>query len=168
MILTGENRRTRTKTFPVPLCSPQIPHGLTRTRTGVSLRWYMFMEPRWNDTDRGNRRNRRKIFPSATVHHKSHMDWPGRETGSPQWEAGDLPTRARHGLKRNKLISKTIIIFNKPSDKCWCSWIGWTDAVKKRGSSEQQNRALPETAVTSNHIFAAPWAFTCCGNKTSL
>jgi hypothetical protein len=98
MVLTEENRRTRRKTFPGPLCSPQIRHGLNRTRTRVSLRWHMFMEPRWNDTDRGNRRNRRKIFPSATAHHKSHIDWPGCETGSPQWEAGDLPTRARHGL----------------------------------------------------------------------
>jgi hypothetical protein len=36
MILTGENRRTRRKTCPVPLCPPQIPHGLTRERTRAS------------------------------------------------------------------------------------------------------------------------------------
>jgi hypothetical protein len=36
-ILTGENRRTRKKKpVPVPLCPPQIPHGLTRARTGDS------------------------------------------------------------------------------------------------------------------------------------
>jgi hypothetical protein len=23
------------------------------------------------------------------VHHKSHMTWPGIETGPPRWEAGD-------------------------------------------------------------------------------
>jgi hypothetical protein len=29
MRLTGENQRTRGKPVPVPLCPPQIPHGLT-------------------------------------------------------------------------------------------------------------------------------------------
>jgi hypothetical protein len=24
-----------------------------------------------------------------SVHHKSHMTWPGIESGAPQWEAGD-------------------------------------------------------------------------------
>jgi hypothetical protein len=23
------------------------------------------------------------------IHHKSHMTWPGLETGPPRWEAGD-------------------------------------------------------------------------------
>jgi hypothetical protein len=37
IILTGENRRTlRKKPVPVPLCPPQIPHGLIRTRTRAS------------------------------------------------------------------------------------------------------------------------------------
>jgi hypothetical protein len=30
-------------------------------------RWYEFEERRWNDTDRGNRRTRRKTCPSATL-----------------------------------------------------------------------------------------------------
>jgi hypothetical protein len=30
-------------------------------------RWYEFGERRWNDTDRGNRRTRRKTCPSATL-----------------------------------------------------------------------------------------------------
>jgi hypothetical protein len=29
MLLTGENRRTRRKSVPVPLCPPQNQHGLT-------------------------------------------------------------------------------------------------------------------------------------------
>jgi hypothetical protein len=33
MKLTGENQSTREKPVPVPLCPPQIPHGLTRDRT---------------------------------------------------------------------------------------------------------------------------------------
>jgi hypothetical protein len=37
MKLTGGNRSTRgKKPVPVPLCPPQIPHGLTRDRTRAS------------------------------------------------------------------------------------------------------------------------------------
>jgi hypothetical protein len=35
-ILTEENRRTRRKAYPSPLCPWQIPHGLTRARTRAS------------------------------------------------------------------------------------------------------------------------------------
>jgi hypothetical protein len=37
MKLTGENRSTREKPVPVPVCPPQIRHGLTRDRTRVSV-----------------------------------------------------------------------------------------------------------------------------------
>jgi hypothetical protein len=38
MKLTGENRSAQIKkTVPVPLCPPQIPHGLTRGRTRASM-----------------------------------------------------------------------------------------------------------------------------------
>jgi hypothetical protein len=33
MILTGESEKLGEKPVPVPLCPPQIPHGLTRART---------------------------------------------------------------------------------------------------------------------------------------
>jgi hypothetical protein len=36
MKLTGEKRSTRGKPVPVPLCPPQIPHGLTRDRNRAS------------------------------------------------------------------------------------------------------------------------------------
>jgi hypothetical protein len=36
MKLTGENRSTRGKPVPVPLCPPQIPHGFTRDRARAS------------------------------------------------------------------------------------------------------------------------------------
>jgi hypothetical protein len=36
MKLTGENRQLREKPVPVPLCPPQISHGLTRNRTRTS------------------------------------------------------------------------------------------------------------------------------------
>jgi hypothetical protein len=36
MKLTGENRRTREKPVSMPLCPPQIPHGLSRDRTRAS------------------------------------------------------------------------------------------------------------------------------------
>jgi hypothetical protein len=34
-----------------------------------------------------------------TVHHKSHMTWPGLELGPPRWEAGDLPPELWRGLQ---------------------------------------------------------------------
>jgi hypothetical protein len=30
-----------------------------------------------------------RICPNATVHHKSHITWPGIESGPPWWEDGD-------------------------------------------------------------------------------
>jgi hypothetical protein len=36
MMMTGENRRTEENPVPVPLCTSQIPHGLTRARTRFS------------------------------------------------------------------------------------------------------------------------------------
>jgi hypothetical protein len=36
MKLTGENRQLGEKSVPVPLCPPQISHGLTRDRTRAS------------------------------------------------------------------------------------------------------------------------------------
>jgi hypothetical protein len=37
MILTGENRSTRGKPVPVPLCPPQIPHALAWDRALASV-----------------------------------------------------------------------------------------------------------------------------------
>jgi hypothetical protein len=31
------------------------------------------------------------------VHHKSHMDWPGREPGPPRWEVSDWQPETWHG-----------------------------------------------------------------------
>jgi hypothetical protein len=47
-------------------------------------------ERRWNDTDKGKPKNSEKN-PSQYhfVHYKSHMDWPGRESGTPRWDSDD-------------------------------------------------------------------------------
>jgi hypothetical protein len=43
------------------------------------------MEQRWNDTDKENRMTRKKNLSQChTVYRKSHMDWPGSETGPPR------------------------------------------------------------------------------------
>jgi hypothetical protein len=45
---------------------------------------------RWNDTDRGKPKNSEKSLSQCHfIHHKFHMDWPGREPRPPRWEAGD-------------------------------------------------------------------------------
>jgi hypothetical protein len=56
----------------------------------VFPRWYEFGERRWNDIDRGKPKNSEKnLSQYHCVHHKSHIDWPGREPGPPRWKAGD-------------------------------------------------------------------------------
>jgi hypothetical protein len=45
---------------------------------------------RWNNTDRGNRKNSyRNLSHCFFFHHKSQMDCPGCEPGPPRWEVGD-------------------------------------------------------------------------------
>jgi hypothetical protein len=48
--------------------------------------WYIeYGQPWRNDTDRGKPRNSDKNLSQChSVHHKSHMDWPGCESGSPR------------------------------------------------------------------------------------
>jgi hypothetical protein len=47
----------------------------------ATVEWY---------SDRGKPKNSKKNLSQwYFVHHKYHMDWPGREPGPPRWEAGD-------------------------------------------------------------------------------
>jgi hypothetical protein len=56
-------------------------------------------EPRWNDFDRAKPKNSEKSpFQCHFVHHKSYMDWPGRKSGSPQWEAVCLEVYIRRPI----------------------------------------------------------------------
>jgi hypothetical protein len=53
-------------------------------------RWYEFGGLRWNYIDRGKPKNSEKNLSQCHFfYHKSHMDWRGRESGHPRWEAGD-------------------------------------------------------------------------------
>jgi hypothetical protein len=57
----------------------RIPHMIWVWRERVA--WYI---------DRGKPKNSQKNLSQCHfVHHKSHMDWAGREPGPPRWEAGD-------------------------------------------------------------------------------
>jgi hypothetical protein len=48
------------------------------------------MKNRWNKTDRENQITRGDTLSQYHfVHHKSHMDLPGIEPGSPRWKAGE-------------------------------------------------------------------------------
>jgi hypothetical protein len=50
---------------------------------------FIVMEHRWNEIDKGKPKYSEKTLSQCHfVRHKSHMDWPGIEPGSPLWEAG--------------------------------------------------------------------------------
>jgi hypothetical protein len=57
--------------------SDRTPHGAVIDEYGAMVEWYIC---------RGNRSTRRKPGQCHFVHHKSHMNWPGREPGPPRWE----------------------------------------------------------------------------------
>lgn len=47
------------------------------------------MEQQWNDSDRGKPKDLGiNVSQGHSVHHKSHVDCPGREPWPPWWEAG--------------------------------------------------------------------------------
>jgi hypothetical protein len=46
------------------------------------------MVHRQNEINRGKQNySEKNLSQRLSVHHKSHMDWPGFEPGPPRWEA---------------------------------------------------------------------------------
>jgi hypothetical protein len=66
-------------------------HGCLLTLAYYAFpRWYEFGEQWWNDILTGKPKNSEKNLSQChSVHHKSHIDWPGCEPWPPQWEASD-------------------------------------------------------------------------------
>lgn len=66
-----------------------------------------------------NRRTRRKILPQYhSVHHKFHVDWPGRELGQPR-----LETRASPEARPTEMVTLMILLigFRTVREPC-CIW----------------------------------------------
>ena len=79
------------------------------------LLFFLVMEHRWHEIDRGKPKYSVKILSQCHfVHHKSHMSWPGIEPGPPRWEATRLAAwaMARPLLFKLRLSSRYF-------DKMW-------------------------------------------------
>jgi hypothetical protein len=57
----------------------------------LSMKMKIGLEHRWSNNDSGNRITEKKksLSHCHSVHNKSHVDWPGIESGPPRWAAGD-------------------------------------------------------------------------------
>jgi hypothetical protein len=66
--------------------------------------FFLLMEHRWNEIDRGKPKySGKNLSQYHFVHHKSYMDWPGIEPGPPRWEAGHCLS---HGTALNFKFQK--------------------------------------------------------------
>jgi hypothetical protein len=55
----------------------------------IIIIFFLVMQNWWHEIDRGKPKYLvKKLSQCHFVHHKSHVDRPGIETGSPRWEAG--------------------------------------------------------------------------------
>jgi hypothetical protein len=79
---------------PVPLCPPQIPHGLTWDRT-----WASAMRGRWSVTWYCTFRCTVVLPKYPSIDHQSRTGYLGTEPGSLLWEAGNQASQLWPGLK---------------------------------------------------------------------
>jgi hypothetical protein len=98
--------------------------------------------------DRGKPMNSEKDLSQCHyIHHKPHMDWPGREPGPPRWQAGDLSHgTALYQQSRRDKPSQIVRSKGEADQTKWVEIINGTKNIK----------ALKLTLFTSTfvtHLF---------------